>query len=107
MKITDDVRKYAEERGYGDADGETVLKARALRGLPVVLCKVEGPKGVEGFQKVLARVRGGFLPCNLHLVCRSQVPSALKLPAELFREVAAGESLKPHHRLTWPGARKP
>ena len=38
MKITDDVRKYAEERGYGDADGETVLKAR----LPVVLCKVEG-----------------------------------------------------------------
>ncbi|CAE7946812.1 THIC [Symbiodinium sp. KB8] len=26
MKITDDVRKYAEERGYGDADGETVLK---------------------------------------------------------------------------------
>ena len=26
MKITDDVRQYAAERGYGDADSEAVLK---------------------------------------------------------------------------------
>ena len=61
MKITDDVRKYVEERGYGDVDGETVLKARVL---PVwaadAFCKVEG-KGLRSVSVGFQGVRGGWL----------------------------------------------